>query len=91
MELEHLEIQDTQISSVRALSRLEKLRHLDLARTQVSDLWPLQKIWGLSYLDPTDSLITDLSPLDHMIYLDIEGAPALARRSLKKRPSKKKK
>lgn len=73
-DLTALDLTDTQISDLSALSPLGKLQVLNLRQTRVSDLRPLSKLESLAYLDLAGTDVSDLTPIANLTvleYLDV--------------------
>ena len=61
--LEHLNLRDTQVSDISALSDLTALEYLNLRGTQVSDISALSGLTALRSLNLTGTQVSDLSPV----------------------------
>jgi hypothetical protein len=73
-----LELWDTQVSDVGALSGLTNLQTLNLRGTQVSDVGALSGLTNLQTLDLWDTQVSDvgaLSGLTNLQTLDLRGTP----------------
>lgn len=62
-QLEHLYLQDNNVSDLTPLATLTKLQYLNLRNNDVSDLAPLAALTKLQELDLSYNQVSDLSPL----------------------------
>ena len=75
-DVEHLDLDRTQVADIKPLARLVKLKTLDLVDTQVSDIRPLVRLVNLRTLDLSHTEIADISPLGSLVsleWLDLRG------------------
>ena len=72
-KVEELELWDSSIYDLAALSRLEKLKKLDLAGNNINELMPLAKLKNIEDLALDRNQITDLSALSGLTKLNSLG------------------
>lgn len=76
-QLSILNVQNTQVSDLRALEELSGLQELSLINTPVSDLRALAGLSGLQVLNLRNTQVSDLLPLVGLSKLAGEGVNAL--------------
>jgi hypothetical protein len=65
--LTSLDLSNTQVTDLSALSGLTGLTRLDLSNTQVTDLSALRDLTGLTTLDLSNTPVTDLRPISFLL------------------------